>query len=121
MLGDRWTLLIVRDLMFRGHRSFKEFLSSDEKIATNILADRLQKLEADGIIEKRPDLEDARRINYALTQKGIDLAPAMIELIVWAARHEKTAAPAEFIRKMTHDRDNAIAELHKKWKAARKK
>jgi len=72
--GDRWSLLIIRDLMVRGFRTFKEFQESGEGIATNILADRLQSLEAAGIITAEEEKTDGRRVNYRLTEKGIDLA-----------------------------------------------
>ncbi|MGA2718219.1 MAG: helix-turn-helix domain-containing protein, partial [Candidatus Acidiferrales bacterium] len=81
VFGDRWSLLIVRDLMVRGFRTFKEFEESGEGISTNILADRLQKLEANGIILAETDAEDGRRLNYRLTEKGIDLAPVLLELL----------------------------------------
>lgn len=119
IFGDRWTLLIVRDLMFRGSVAYKDFLDSEEKIATNILAERLRRLEANGVIEKRPNADDARKIDYRLTAKGIDLAPVLIEMIVWAARHEETAAPSAVIREMTRDRDGFIANLRRRWKTGR--
>ncbi|MGH9613914.1 MAG: winged helix-turn-helix transcriptional regulator, partial [Bryobacteraceae bacterium] len=72
MFGDRWSLLIVRDLMVRGFRTFKEFQGSDEGIATNILADRLRKLSAAGIVSAEAEKTDGRRVNYRLTEKGID-------------------------------------------------
>ena len=75
MLGDRWSLLIIRDMMLRGSRTYKEFLDSHEKIATNILADRLRRLIAYGIIRVEPDPSDGRKQVYLLTRKGIDLAP----------------------------------------------
>jgi DNA-binding HxlR family transcriptional regulator len=92
MLGDRWSLLIVRDLMVRGFRTFKEFQSSGEGIATNILADRLQKLQAAGIITAEVEAADGRKVNYRLTEKGIDLAPVVLELLIWGARHEDRCA-----------------------------
>src|ERR1700686_3127526 len=85
ILGDRWSLLIIRDMMLRGFRSYKEFLESYEGIATNILADRLRKLEAYGIIATQRDPSDGRKVIYALTEKGIDLAPAMSEMVLWGA------------------------------------
>src|ERR1051325_8931671 len=97
ILGDRWSLLIVRDLMIRGLRTFKQFQQSGERIATNILADRLHKLEAAGIISAETQETDARRVDYRLTEKGIDLARVMLELLLWGARHEQTAAPRAFI------------------------
>src|SRR5687767_15966738 len=77
IFGDAWSLLIVRDLMFKGLRTFSEFASSDERIATNILADRLARLESAGIVTKAADPADARRLHYRLTDKGLDLAPAL--------------------------------------------
>ncbi len=82
MFGDRWSLLIIRDLMVRGFRTFKEFQESGEGISTNILADRLRKLEATGIITAEVEDTDGRRVNYRLTEKGIDLAPVLLELLI---------------------------------------
>src|SRR6478672_570905 len=94
MLGDRWSLLIIRDMMVRGSRTFKEFLESDEGIATNILADRLKRLESHGILVAAVDPADGRKQIYTLTQKGIDLAPVLSEMVLWAARHEETGNQA---------------------------
>lgn len=115
MLGDRWSLLIIRDLMFRGFRAYKEFLESDEGIATNILADRLQRLEHCGIISTEQDTTDRRKLIYRLTPKGIDLAPVLVELILWGARYEETAAPRALIRKMENNREEFLSELRTRW------
>ena len=77
VFGDAWTLLIIRDLMFKGRTTYNEFLESGEGIASNILADRLRKLESAGVVEKRRDPSDARRFIYRLSAKGIDLAPVL--------------------------------------------
>ena len=114
--GDRWSLLIIRDLMVRGFRTFKEFEQSGEGIATNILADRLQKLEASGIITGEKEKADGRRVNYRLTEKGIDLAPIMLELLIWAARHEETGAPCSLIAEMAKNREEVIAEARRRWR-----
>src|SRR5438093_2785256 len=82
IFGDRWSLLIIRDLMVRGFRTFKDFQGSGEGIATNILTDRLHKLEASGIITAEVEETDARRVNYRLTGKGIDLAPVLLDLLI---------------------------------------
>jgi len=116
MLGDRWSLLIIRDLMVRGQRSFKEFEESGEGIATNILADRLQKLEATGIITAQVEETDGRRVNYRLTEKGIDLAPVLLELLIWGARHEDTGAPCALIAEMAKNREEVIAEARRRWR-----
>lgn len=117
IFGDRWSLLIVRDLMFKGLRTFNEFAASEEGIATNILADRLARLELAGILDKRPDPSDARRIHYRLTGKGIDLAPALVELILWTARHEQTDAPEQIVEAMRTRRRQFLADVRKRWEA----
>ncbi|MGB6874616.1 MAG: helix-turn-helix domain-containing protein [Candidatus Acidiferrales bacterium] len=114
MLGDRWSLLILRDMMVWGFKTYKEFLGSHEKIATNVLADRLRKLEAYGIIFSEPDPSDGRRLIYALTPKGIDLAPVLAEMVLWAARHEKTGNQ-ELIRQLKGDKEQVIAHIRKTW------
>jgi len=116
LFGDRWSLLIVRDLMVRGLRTFKDFQQSGEGIATNILADRLEKLTAAGIIEAEEEESDARRVNYRLTEKGIDLAPVLLEILIWGARHEKTAAPCALIDHMAENRAQVIAEARRRWR-----
>jgi DNA-binding HxlR family transcriptional regulator len=113
--GDRWSLLIVRDLMVRGYRTFKEFEESGEGIATNILSNRLRKLEAEGIIVAEVEEKDGRRMNYRLTEKGIDLAPVMLELLVWAARHENTEAPCAVIDHLAANREAVLAETRRRW------
>jgi DNA-binding HxlR family transcriptional regulator len=116
VFGDRWSLLIVRDLMVRGYRTFKEFQTSGEGIATNILADRLQKLEAAGIIAPEPEETDGRKINYRLTQKGIDLAPVLLDLLIWGARHEPADASCSLILKMDKNRDQILSEVERRWR-----
>lgn len=114
--GDRWSLLIIRDLMVRGFRTFKEFQQSGEGIATNILADRLKKLEAVGIITAKAEETDGRRVNYRLTEKGIDLAPVLLELLIWGARHEQTAASCSFIAEMAKNRERVLTEVRQRWR-----
>jgi DNA-binding HxlR family transcriptional regulator len=116
MLGDRWSLLILRDMMLRGFRSYKEFLESYEGIATNILADRLRKLVAYGIITAEQDPSDGRKLIYALTAKGIDLAPVLTEMVLWAAAHERTENQA-LVQLMQKDKQQFLAEVRKRWAA----
>lgn len=116
MLGDRWSLLIIRDMMVRGSRTFKEFLESYEKIATNVLADRLNRLEGYGIIHSHTDRSDGRRRIYLLTQKGIDLAPVLTEMVLWAAAHEETGNQA-LVDLMRKDKKQFLAEIRARWKA----
>jgi len=114
MFGDKWSLLIIRDLMFKCKKYYGEFLNSDEKISTNILAARLEKLEAVGLITKTIDQENHSKKIYSLTQKGIDLMPMLLEMIVWSAKYDdKTEAPAEFIASFEADRAALIEQLQK--------
>jgi DNA-binding HxlR family transcriptional regulator len=114
MLGDRWSLLIIRDIMLRGFRSYKQFLESYEGIATNILADRLRLLQSHGIVTPRRDPLDGRKVIYALTAKGIDLAPVLTEMVLWAAAHEKTGNQP-LVRLMQQDKKKFLAEIRKRW------
>jgi DNA-binding HxlR family transcriptional regulator len=115
-IGDRWSLLIVRDMMVRGLRTFKDFQQAGEGIATNILTDRLKKLESAGIISAEEEQADARRVNYRLTEKGIDLAPVLLELLIWGAQHEETGAPCAYIAKLAKNREELIAEVRRRWR-----
>jgi DNA-binding HxlR family transcriptional regulator len=116
VFGDTWSLLIVRDLMVRGYQTFKEFHEAGEGMATNILADRLQKLETAGIIVSERGEKDGRRVNYRLTEKGIDLAPALLELLIWGARYEETEAPCAVIENMEKHRAEVLVEVRRRWK-----
>ena len=116
ILGDRWSLLVIRDLMVRGLRTFKDFERSGERIATNILSDRLRKLVAAGIIAAKPEKTDARKLNYRLTKKGIDLAPVLFELLIWGSRHEKTGLPRARVAKMEKNREKVLAEVRRRWR-----
>jgi DNA-binding HxlR family transcriptional regulator len=114
ILGDRWSLLIIRDMMLRGFRSYKEFLGSYERIATNILADRLRRLEEHGIITAQADPSDGRRLIYMLTKKGIDLAPVLTEMVLWSASHEAVENQA-LVQLMRKDKRKFEEEVRKRW------
>lgn len=88
VFGDKWTLLIIRDLMFNGKRSYGEFLQSDEKIATNILGDRLSMLEKEGIVVKRKDPDHKQKFIYSLTEKGIDFLPILVQIGAWSLKYK---------------------------------
>ncbi len=112
LLGDRWTLLVIRDLVFGRKRHFKDFLASPEGIASNILAARLKLLTGAGLVTRRPDAKSGRELVYELTERGVDLVPVLVELIRWGAKHDaKTAAPAAFVRRVEDDREGLVAEL----------
>jgi len=117
MLGDRWSLLIIRDMMLRDFHTYKEFLQCFEGIATNILADRLKKLMAYGIITTQPDPDDRRRVIYRLTEKGIDLAPVLTEMVLWAAAHEDTGN-APLVKLMREDKKKFLSNIRSKWQKA---
>jgi DNA-binding HxlR family transcriptional regulator len=85
--GDPWSLLIVRDIVRFKKRTYGEFLESDERISTNVLADRLRRLVQAGILRKVPDRVDRRRDIYKLTQKGVDIYPVMLEMIIWGVKY----------------------------------
>lgn len=115
VFGDRWSLLIIRDMMVRGLRTFSDFQHSGEKISSNILADRLRHLESAGIIVAERAAEDARSIHYRLTPKGIELAPVLLELFIWAAHHEPTGLPAAYVEQMEQNREAILAETYRRW------
>jgi DNA-binding HxlR family transcriptional regulator len=112
LLGDRWTLIVLRDLIMARKRYFQELLESNEGIATNILASRLKLLEAAGLVTRRADPAQARRVIYAPTEKALDLLPVLIELIRWSVKHNAgSAAPAQFVRRLNEDPEGFIADL----------
>lgn len=115
IFGDRWSLLIVRDLMVRGYRTFGEMQHDGDGIATNILSDRLRKLQAAGILATEPT-PDGRSGSYRLTEKGIALAPVMLELLIWAARNENTGAPCAMIDQMAQNRQAVLLETYRRWR-----
>ncbi len=96
--GDKWSLLILRDIIFRGKKTYGEFLKSEEGFATNILASRLVLLEKEGILRKRPNRDDARKDLYELTEKGLDLVPVLFEMILWSAKYDSKSAARRITR-----------------------
>jgi DNA-binding HxlR family transcriptional regulator len=112
--GDRWSLLIIRDIAFFGKRTFGEFAASQERIASNILASRLAHLEDEGIIAKSPDPADRRTQRYSLTDKGLDLLPILLEMANWSATHDaKTTAPLDFVARVNADKERAFALIRR--------
>ena len=101
--------------MLLGRRTYWEFLGGGECIATNVLADRLARLEQIGILERARDPADGRRTLYKLTEKGMDLGPVLLELVLWAARHEETAAPPALLDEMGNRRRSFLARLRRQW------
>ena len=118
VFGDRWSLLIIRDMMFRGSTRFQDFLDADEGISTNILSDRLSRLEAQQIISRQKDPADGRQVLYELTDKGKDLLPVMLVVIGWAEKHDpETHVSREFAERIRTDlfgvRDQMLDAMEK--------
>ncbi len=111
-VGDKWSLLILRDLMFFGKHSYSELQTSDEGIATNILSSRLTQLEKDGLISKQADVNDKRKKVYALTQRGKDMLPLMLEMMIWSHQYDPdTNVPGDLIQRAKTDRESLIQDL----------
>ncbi len=107
--GDPWSLLLIRDIVYFGKKTYGEFLASEEGMATNILASRLARLEEQGILIKKPSGQDKRKEEYVLAEKGLDLIPVLVEMANWSAEHDPhTAAPAAWIALMRADREKMI-------------
>lgn len=112
LVGDKWTLIVLRDLMFARKRHFQEFLASPERIASNILASRLKLLENAGLVTREADPAHARRVIYAPTPKALDLLPVLLEMLLWGTKyHARANAPEPFVRRAAADRFGLIAEL----------
>ncbi|AEF54210.1 winged helix-turn-helix transcriptional regulator [Marinomonas posidonica] len=112
ILGDKWSLLIIRDMVFKGKKYYGEFSDSGEGISTNILADRLVKLESNGLISRSQDRNKRTKVIYRLTSKGEDLLPMLLEMILWSAKYdENTEASKTIIRKAQNNRNSLINEI----------
>ena len=116
IFGDKWTLLILRDMIFKDKKYYNDFAKSEEAISTNILADRLDMLTSEGLIKKTKDKENKRKIIYYPTAKALDLIPTILEIIDWSARHDpNTAAPKEFIRMLKKHRKSLARQIRLKF------
>ena len=113
--GDKWSLLIIRDLMFKGKRHYNEFFESDERVSTSVLGSRLKSLEETGIIKSGKDDIKKSRIKYSLTKKGIALLPLMIEMILWSGEFDlQTAAGKDFLNEAKNNRSDLISSIKRK-------
>src|SRR5262249_30705657 len=111
VIGDKWSLLIIRDIMFSGKRHFRELLASEEKIASNILTDRLNMLEREGIISKAPDPAHKQKFIYSLTEKGIDMMPIIKEVGTWSFKYKPVDVEHYQHAKMLAEADKATVEM----------
>lgn len=115
LLGDRWSLLIIRDMLLKESKTYGDFLGSGEGIATNVLANRLKDLEDAGVITRKQDPDNRRSYLYSLTEKGFDLAPIILEMFRWSAHHgHKAAARSKLLQRFEKDPDQLLAELRQK-------
>ena len=109
VFGDKWTLVVIRDMLMVGKRHYGEFLESPERIASNVLADRLKRLEDAGIVSKETDPSSQSKIIYKLTPKGVELIPLILEVVLWGTKHAThTTTPIELVRKIKKDRAGTI-------------
>jgi DNA-binding HxlR family transcriptional regulator len=116
IFGDKWSLLIIRDIMLRGKASYSEFLISEEKIATNILVNRLSVLESEKILVKEVSPANKSKFVYSLTQKGADLLPIIIEIMDWGARYNENCPRKELGKKIKKDKLAVVKELSQELK-----
>lgn len=117
VFGDKWSLLIIRDLMFGNKCTYNDFLKSEEGIATNILASRLKGLEENGIIEKAAHPDSKAKILYRLTPKGIDLLPIIMEIYIWSDKYyEMPASLKATIKETKKDKEKFVKQVTKELK-----
>jgi DNA-binding HxlR family transcriptional regulator len=121
IFGDKWSLLIIRDMMFREKVSYGQFLESEERIATNILADRLNLLEAENIVSKEVSPDNKSKFVYSLTSKGIDLLPIMIEIMQWGAKYNPNSPRKEIGKRLPKEKAAVIKEYTQRLKRPLKK
>jgi len=112
LFGDKWSLLILRDILFKNKKYYQEFSKSEEGIATNILADRLLKLENNGFITKTKDETNKKQNIYSPTKKSQDLIPMLVEMIAWSAQYDpKTGVPPKIKKQLIHDKNGYIKQV----------
>lgn len=111
ILGDKWSFLIIRDMLFFRKNTYGDFLNSQEKIATNILADRLALLETEGFITKEPHPDNKSKYLYQLTHKGIDLLPVLFEIMLWSDRYFEVSERGKDLARQIRENRDQITEL----------
>lgn len=114
MVGDAWSLLIIRDIVYFGKRTYNEFLASEEGIARNILADRLVQLQAKGLLVKRPHPTDKRKEIYQLTEDGLEFVPILLDMAEWGAKRvPQMDLPQEWLQAVREQRNALIPRIQK--------
>lgn len=120
IFGDRWSLLVIRDMLLHGRKTYGEFLEAGEEIATNVLALRLRHLEAEGVIEKRRDPDNGRSYIYNLTDKGLALAPVILEIVRWSGKYtELDPARQQLVERIEADCSGLLTDLTERARSAR--
>lgn len=118
ILGDRWSLLVLRDLLLEDRRRFKEFLGAGEGIATNVLADRLRRLERRGLLRRVADPADGRQVLYYPTEIALGLVPMLVEMVAWGSRNDpRTAVDEAFLRQFEEDREGLVESIKQRVRA----
>jgi DNA-binding HxlR family transcriptional regulator len=119
-IGDKWSLLILRDLIMRGKRRYQELLGSEEGISTNILADRLVRLERQGLISKSDDPDDKRQFRYSPTKKGLDLLPVIFEMARWSSKYDpRIDAAHPFLKRMKAGKEQLVRQIQSRFKVSK--
>ncbi|MCX6216320.1 helix-turn-helix domain-containing protein [Spirosoma sp.] len=113
VLGDKWTLLILRDMVFAGKSTYGQFLQSAEKMATNVLADRLAVLESQGILTKAVASDKKSKFTYRLTEKGVETVPIIIELILWGTKHGPAVVDPGLLEELQLGKDAAVEKYQR--------
>jgi len=113
VLGDKWTLLILRDMVFAGKSTYGQFLQSAEKMATNVLADRLAVLESQGLLTKAVAADKKSKFTYRLTEKGVDTVPLIVELVLWGAKHCPTVIYPGLLQELQAGKDAAVKKYQR--------
>jgi DNA-binding HxlR family transcriptional regulator len=120
IFGDKWMLLLLRDIMFNGKNSFLEFRASDEKISSAVLTEKLNILLNEGIVSKVTSPKNASKFLYLLTDKGIELVPAMVEFLNWGSRYNPDGGPKMWLDRIKQNKKKAITELQDKLRSQRR-
>jgi DNA-binding HxlR family transcriptional regulator len=120
IFGDKWMLLILRDIMFNGKNSFLEFRASDEKISSAVLTEKLNTLLEEGIVSKVTSPKNASKFLYLITDKGIGLVPIMVEFLEWGSTYNPDGGPKQWLERINQNKQKAIAELQDKLRSDRR-
>jgi DNA-binding HxlR family transcriptional regulator len=119
ILGDKWMLLLLRDLMFNGKNSFLEFRASDEKISSAVLTEKLNLLLNEGIVTKITSPKNASKFIYLLTDKGIEMVPFMVEILKWGSSYSPHGGPETLLEGIKKNKRKAIADLQDRLRGQR--